>query len=222
MEFTPEQQSAYHKATAICSKSETCSFDILTKLKGWDLNEEDSRAIIKLLIEEKYIDDERFARVYVKDKFRFNNWGKQKIAFMLHEPYIKYALITLGIWGIYYTLLRIPVKSIGWFWADYSWNFFFIILIALGKIKRDVFAVLQDKKAIITLLLFAVFVNMGVFAYNLGINAGYTSVVAPIAASSSVLFVILARIFFREKLTSQQKIGIISSLAGIVILSVGG
>lgn len=143
----------------------------------------------------------------------------KKLGLTLSEPYIKYALITLGIWGVYYTLLRIPVKSIGWFWTDYSWNFFFVVLIFMGKIKKDVFRVLKDKKSIIIVFLFAIFVNTGVFAYNLGISTGFTSVVAPIAASSSVLFVILSGIFFREELTGQQKVGIVSSLIGILLIS---
>jgi regulatory protein len=88
MEFTPEQQSAYNKTAAICSRSETCTFDILAKLKVWGLNENDSLAVINQLKEEKYIDDERFARAYVKDKFRFNQWGRQKIAYMLHSKNI--------------------------------------------------------------------------------------------------------------------------------------
>ena len=88
MEFTPEQQSAYLKATAICSRGETCTFDIKEKLKKWELNEEDAKAVINQLTKEKYLDDERFARAYVKDKFRFNNWGRQKIAYMLNAKKI--------------------------------------------------------------------------------------------------------------------------------------
>ena len=88
MEFTPEQQSAYLKATIICSRGETSAFDIKEKLKKWELDDEDSLAVISLLKKEKYLDDERFARAYVKDKFRFNHWGRQKIAFMLHSKNI--------------------------------------------------------------------------------------------------------------------------------------
>ena len=88
MEFTPEQQSAYFKATAICSRGETCTFDIKAKLKVWGLMEEDSMAVINQLTKEKYLDDERFARAYAKDKFRFNNWGRQKIAYMLNAKKI--------------------------------------------------------------------------------------------------------------------------------------
>lgn len=88
MEFTSEQQSAYLKATAICSRGETSTFDIKEKLKKWELSDEDSMAVINQLTKEKYLDDERFARAYVKDKFRFNHWGRQKIAYMLHAKKI--------------------------------------------------------------------------------------------------------------------------------------
>ncbi len=155
----------------------------------------------------------------ILSSIKFTDLNGKKLGIMIHEKYIIYSLIALVVWGIYYTFLRIPVKNIGWFWSAYSWNYFFLILIALGKIKKDVFDVLREKKAMITLFLFTLFINAGVFAYNLGINIGFTSVVAPIAASSSVLFVVLTRIFLREKLTGQQKIGIISSLLGILLLA---
>lgn len=88
MAFTPQQQLAYLKATTICSRGEICSFDMFEKLKKWGLEQEDAQEVIQLLQSEKYIDDERFARAYVKDKFRFNHWGRQKIAFMLHSKRI--------------------------------------------------------------------------------------------------------------------------------------
>ncbi|HLN72749.1 MAG: regulatory protein RecX [Methylococcaceae bacterium] len=88
MAFSSEQRSAYLKATAICSRGETCSFDILEKLRKWGLEEAQAREVIDQLKAEKYIDDERFARAYVKDKFRFNHWGRQKIAYMLSSKRI--------------------------------------------------------------------------------------------------------------------------------------
>ena len=88
MEFTADQNTAFQKASLICSRSEKCTSEIQEKLKSWELSPEDSERIIAKLKEEKYIDDERFARAYIKDKFRFNNWGKQKIAHMLRAKNI--------------------------------------------------------------------------------------------------------------------------------------
>lgn len=88
MELTKDQNTAYQKAAFICSKSEKCTFEIQEKLKLWELSADDSELVIEKLKAEKYIDDERFARAYVKDKFRFNHWGKQKIAHMLRSKNI--------------------------------------------------------------------------------------------------------------------------------------
>ena len=88
MELTPEQDKAYNKATFICSRSEKCTSEIIEKLRLWGLSEDESGFVIQKLISEKYIDDERFARAYVKDKYRFNHWGRQKIEFMLRSKKI--------------------------------------------------------------------------------------------------------------------------------------
>jgi len=96
MELTRDQTTAYNKAAFLCSKSEHCTFEIMEKLKLWGLSPEDADPVIKKLVDEKYIDDERFARAYVKDKFRFNHWGKQKIAFMLRSKNISSEIVELA------------------------------------------------------------------------------------------------------------------------------
>lgn len=93
MEFNTEQNIAYNKAAFLCSRSEKCTAEIQEKLKLWGLSGDESEPVIKKLIDEKYIDDERFAHAYVKDKFRFNHWGKQKIAYMLRSKGISEEII---------------------------------------------------------------------------------------------------------------------------------
>ena len=96
MELTHDQTTAYDKAAFLCSRSEYCTSEIQEKLKLWGLSAEDSEPVIEKLKEEKYLDDERFARAYVKDKFRFNHWGKQKIAFMLRSKNISSEIMELA------------------------------------------------------------------------------------------------------------------------------
>lgn len=69
-----------YKLAAKCSTSEQCLSDIETKLSRYDLTEEERTRILRHLIEEKYIDDCRYAEAYVRDKYRFNKWGRIKIA----------------------------------------------------------------------------------------------------------------------------------------------
>lgn len=96
MELTQEQNIAYEKAALLCSKSEKCISEVQEKLKLYGLSEDESEPVVAKLISEKYIDDERFARAYAKDKFRFNHWGKQKIAFMLRSKNIAPEIMELA------------------------------------------------------------------------------------------------------------------------------
>ena len=96
MTFNQQQIIAFQKATFLCSQAEKCSSEILEKLKAWGLSEEEAALVLEQLVSEKYIDDERFARAYVKDKFRFNHWGKQKIAHMLRAKKINSGIVELA------------------------------------------------------------------------------------------------------------------------------
>lgn len=49
------------------------------KLREWNASEKDVEAILKDLQSNGFVDEERFARAFFNDKFRFNRWGKQKI-----------------------------------------------------------------------------------------------------------------------------------------------
>ncbi|MDC1105354.1 regulatory protein RecX [Prolixibacteraceae bacterium] len=84
--YTKEQ--ALSKVAALCSKAEKCVYDIEKKLVLWGLEQDDIDAIIARLIEEKFIDQERFVRYYLKDKLTFNGWGKQKVWFNLQQKRI--------------------------------------------------------------------------------------------------------------------------------------
>lgn len=69
-----------YKLAARCSVSELCLSDITAKLDKYDLPEEEKTRILRHLVEEKYVDDGRYAKAYVRDKYRFNKWGRIKIA----------------------------------------------------------------------------------------------------------------------------------------------
>lgn len=52
-------------------------------MANWELTKEEKEEIIHYLIQEKYIDERRYAEFYTKDKLRFQQWGKNKIGMML-------------------------------------------------------------------------------------------------------------------------------------------
>jgi regulatory protein len=73
-------KTALSKAMAQCSKREYCTEDIRSKLELWGVGSADTERIIAALIKENFINESRYASAFVRDKFRYNKWGKIKIA----------------------------------------------------------------------------------------------------------------------------------------------
>jgi regulatory protein len=88
-----EYEDALKRAAALSSNQERCSSDIREKLKTWKVSEKDADKIIQVLTREKFLDDARYAAFYVRDKFRFNGWGKIKLRVMLNQKGIPGPLI---------------------------------------------------------------------------------------------------------------------------------
>lgn len=70
----------FNRLSARCSTTELCLSDIRKKLDSTDLTDLEKGRIIQRLLDEKYVDEARYARAFVRDKFRFSGWGRVKIA----------------------------------------------------------------------------------------------------------------------------------------------
>lgn len=79
-------EEALNRVASYCSTAEHCRAEINEKLQRWGIAYETISRILDQLEKEKYIDEERFCRAFVKDKYRFSKWGKMKIA---QELYMK-------------------------------------------------------------------------------------------------------------------------------------
>ena len=89
--LTPDQ--AMNRAAALCARSEQAPGDIREKLVKWGLNPSEASQVLAQLIEQGYIDEHRYARAFVNDRFRFNGWGRIKIAHQLRLKGISSDLI---------------------------------------------------------------------------------------------------------------------------------
>ena len=83
-----EYKQILDRAARICSSSEKCSQDIRDKIISWGLEAEEADKAVRYLIENKFIDDSRFASYFVRDKLKFNKWGRIKIRFALRQKHI--------------------------------------------------------------------------------------------------------------------------------------
>jgi len=97
MSFNTIQSKSYIRAATLCSKSEQNLFKIKNKLLRWGLSNEETISVLERLKEEKFIDEKRYAESFVRDKFKFNKWGKTKIACQLRFEQIPEDLINSSI-----------------------------------------------------------------------------------------------------------------------------
>lgn len=92
-----DYKEALHRAAALCSRQEQSSGHIREKLREWHVSDSDTDEIIEYLKKEKFLDDHRYATHFVKDKFKFNRWGKIKISYMLRQKGISADTINKAI-----------------------------------------------------------------------------------------------------------------------------
>lgn len=86
-------EQALQKMTSLCSISEHCEHDVRGKLYKWGISTKDSDRIVDYLLDEGYLDENRFAMSYANDKLRFSHWGRLKIRSMLQALRISDACI---------------------------------------------------------------------------------------------------------------------------------
>lgn len=85
-EYNPDQPRKYWsvaeakvKIAAYCAYQERCQEEVRTKLAEKGLFGDQAEELISHLIEEGFLNEERFAQAFVRGKFNLKKWGKNKI-----------------------------------------------------------------------------------------------------------------------------------------------
>lgn len=84
--LTPQQ--ALQKAKYFCAYRERCHAEVKEKLYSFGLYKNEVEQALSQLIEENYLNEERFATEFAYGKFKTNQWGKIKIEFALKQKKI--------------------------------------------------------------------------------------------------------------------------------------
>lgn len=81
--LTPQQ--AFQKVKHYCAYQERSHAEVTEKLYGFGLRKIDVETLLSQLIEEDYLNEERFAVQFAGGKFRIKQWGKVKIEHELKQ-----------------------------------------------------------------------------------------------------------------------------------------
>ena len=118
MEFKKKyitQEAALQKMQSYCAYQERCHQEVITKLYEFSIKGEMAETIVNQLIEDGFLDEERFATAYARGKFRMKSWGKVRIRQelkMRHIPdySIQQALKAVDTEGGYFETLEKILK----------------------------------------------------------------------------------------------------------------
>lgn len=88
---------ALSKAMQFCAYQERCQQEVRTKLYDLGMWPDAVEKIIGDLIEQNFINEERFAKAYAGGKFRIKHWGKKKIELSLNQKGLSNYCIQKGL-----------------------------------------------------------------------------------------------------------------------------
>ena len=98
-----------------CAVQDRCQWDVRKKLTEWGLMKSTKDMLMIELINEQFIDEERYARSFCRGKFKIKKWGKRKIAFELKKKKISAVCIQKGMEEIdekeYFSELEIQAEK---------------------------------------------------------------------------------------------------------------
>ena len=89
--LTPDQ--VLDKVAKYCAYHERCVKDVRDKLNTYDIPEEEKSKILDFLLDNRFVNDERFAMSFVRSKVNQSGWGVNKIRFHLIQKGIDKEII---------------------------------------------------------------------------------------------------------------------------------
>lgn len=80
-----------------CAIQERCLVEVRIHALSLGMSDKDSAKAIEALVDEGFIDEERYAKIYAGSKFRNKNWGRSRIIGELMARQIPYDVIKTGL-----------------------------------------------------------------------------------------------------------------------------
>jgi regulatory protein len=90
-------KQALVKAAAYCAYQERTQHQVREKAAEWELEADEIEQLIAELINQKFIDEERFARSYVRGKYAARRWGRRLLLQGLREQRLSDYCIRAGM-----------------------------------------------------------------------------------------------------------------------------
>ena len=93
-----DPQKVADRLRGLCSRREYCRSDVMKKaVAALDGDQSEAARIVDILVEERYVDDLRYASAFARDKSSISGWGSVKIRHMLSAKGISREIIDAAL-----------------------------------------------------------------------------------------------------------------------------
>ena len=100
-EMTPTPRERKTKSAAealqslmrLCARGERSTGDAMRLMRTWGVPEGERQAVVDRLVAQRFIDNSRYAELYVREKSRLSGWGARKIAMQLRTKGVEKEVI---------------------------------------------------------------------------------------------------------------------------------
>lgn len=100
-EMTPTPRERKTKSAAealqslmrLCARGERSTGDAMRLMRTWGVPEGERQAVVDRLVAQRFIDNGRYAELYVREKSRLSGWGARKIAMQLRTKGVEKEVI---------------------------------------------------------------------------------------------------------------------------------
>ena len=90
---TKSAVEALQSLMRLCARGERSTGDAMRLMRTWGVPEGERQAVVDRLVAQRFIDNGRYAELYVREKSRLAGWGARKIAMQLRTKGVEKEVI---------------------------------------------------------------------------------------------------------------------------------
>jgi transporter family protein len=132
---------------------------------------------------------------------------------------VKEAILGAFFFGIFWNISEVISEEAGWLLTTLFVKFWIVLFLLIFSFlgKREIGLTETAAKTKYTVALMGVIEAGAVAVVNFGLTIGDAILITPIASALSIVTIILAIIFLKDKVTKLQGLGIVTAIFGIIV-----
>jgi bacterial/archaeal transporter family protein len=149
------------------------------------------------------------------------NWSNIRYQRYQFSSGVKEAALGAFFFGIFWNISEIVSREIGWLLTTLFVKLGIILFLLLFShlAKREINLNKTTTKIKVVVVLMGIIEVGAVLIVNYGLTIGHAILITPISSALSIVTIILAIIFLKDRITKLQGFGIITTVAGIVVIA---